>query len=370
MKLKKITILTLVVAMFVSFSFATGTAKGKTIRLENFSGKIEVSSGSGKQINASEKMRIFDGYTVKTLDNSEAYLSLDDTKVIKITENTEIKIKKSWFSNKISVIAGKLFFNVTKPLESNESLNISTSTMSMGIRGTSGSIIADGNKSIIQIYNGRVAIAGANNRFYINAGEQALSDDDLKIIELNGDGSEIPSFVLNEINNDDELKSKIKEETNLDVDNFSEQENINSKEEQKNKENARQDIEIAKQEANKEKQSNKKSSTTNKSVTGKSSAGSSSSVELTWGILSDWISQNPLNIFEDFISFATDYTSSLNISGYNNLTNEEKMNVQINLVGNDDGELQTVNKLLEYEKMAVLESAFNSAVENASNITD
>ena len=36
------------------------------------------------------------------------------------------------------LISGELFFNVTAPVEKDESLNIRTSTMVTGVRGTSG----------------------------------------------------------------------------------------------------------------------------------------------------------------------------------------------------------------------------------------
>src|SRR5574344_1028621 len=114
------------------------TARGKTIRLEAYSGEISVTSGTSKSVPVTEKMRIFDGYKVKTGASSNVYLSLDDTKAVKLDQNTEILIKKSWFSNKVVVISGMIFFNVTAPLKDNENLNLVTSTMSMGIRGTSG----------------------------------------------------------------------------------------------------------------------------------------------------------------------------------------------------------------------------------------
>ena len=93
MKLKIVALITAVIMLFPNYSFATETAKGKTIRLETYSGTVTVSSGSGKEISVSEKMRVFDGYTVKTSNESEAYLSLDDTKAVKLGENTEIIIK-------------------------------------------------------------------------------------------------------------------------------------------------------------------------------------------------------------------------------------------------------------------------------------
>lgn len=362
MKLKKVAFMFAIIMVFTSFSFAAESAKGKTIRLETFSGDVEVKSGSGKEISVSEKMRVFDGYTIKTFNNSEAYLSLDDTKAVKLGMNTEVKIKKSWFSNKIVVISGELFFNVTKPLENNESLNISTSTMSMGIRGTSGSVVSNGNNSYSQIYTGMVEVCGSGKKFYIRSGEQALSNDDLQILRLKSDGSEIPAIALSEINKNEKLKDEIKEQTELDVDNFVEQEKTNFAREQQNRQKLDEEIQIIKENAIKEKQENKKSSTINKSVTGKSSGTSSiGKTELTWEILKTWLEQNSDKELDDFVNFASDYSSSLNISGYNNLTDEYKMKVKMTLLGDDD-ELYPISRLLYYEKMEVLVTEFNGAI--------
>lgn len=318
MKLKWSVFIVAIVMMFTSFSFAAETAKGKTIRLETFSGSVEVSSGSGKNVIVSEKMRVFDGYSVKTFADGEAYLSLDDTKVIKLGKNTEIKIKKSWFSNKITVISGELFFNVEKPLESNESLNISTPTMSMGIRGTSGCVISDKSGSKTQIYTGGVIALSRGRRFYIRAGEQGTSDLS-QATKLKSDGSEIPSMALREINNDDSLKNEINEKTELDVENFKEQEAMNYKQESEQRESEMEQVNSAKESAIKEKTENKKSSTGNSTVTGKSSGGSSKPKKetLTWEILTNWIEQNQYGRLDELVTFASGYSSSLNISGYN-----------------------------------------------------
>ncbi len=375
MKLKKFSLILAIIVLLTNFSFAAEVAKGKTIRLETFSGSVEVKSGSGKNVNVYEKMRVFDGYSIKTINESEVYLSLDDTKAVKLGSNTEIKVKKSWFSNKITVISGELFFNVTKPLESNEKLDISTPTMSMGIRGTSGSVIVNENGTNAQIYTGKVEAKGLHKRVHINAGEQAISDTDLRLIKLKNDGSEIPSMALNEINNDDELKNEIKEKTELDVDNFTEQEKINSENEKEEREKEDAEIEMLKENAQNEKSENKKSNTSNKNVTGKSSGGGSSKTLLTWEILTEWISKTTDDAdrvygISDLVSFASSYSSGLNISGYNGLNDAGKDMVEDLMLLSEDGIKGYLGYLLSvYSSLEEFTTSFNNAVNDAQKET-
>lgn len=367
MILKKIALFTAFIMIITSFSFAAEVAKGKTIRLEMYTGSVEVKSGSGKEISATEKMRVFDGYTVKTLSDSEAYFSLDDTKAVKLGANTEIKIKKSWFSNKIAVISGELFFNVTKPLGSNESLEISTPTMSMGIRGTSGCVIVNDKGAKAQIYTGKVEGSRGNAKVHINAGEQAVATTGLQLSKLKQDGSEIPSMALREIVKDSKLANEIKEKTELNVDNFTEQEKENSAREQEISEKKVEELEEAREIANKEKTENKKSSTVNRSVTGKSSGGSKSSLpQLTWEIVMNWIEVNSDVGLDDFVKFASGYSSGLNISGYNKLDEYGKMGVENDMIvdSTDVGTIRHINNLRYYDTVENLASAFNESVAN------
>lgn len=375
MKLKVFTLVMAIMVMLTNFSFAAEIAKGKTIRLETFTGSVEVKSGSGKDVSVYEKMRVFDGYTIKTLGSSEVYLSLDDTKAVKLGNNTEVKVKKSWFSNKIIVISGELFFNVTKPLESNESLDISTSTMSMGIRGTSGYIGTNSSNSRAQIFTGGVEFIGPNGRAFIRSGQQVSSDNDFNLSQLNRDGSDIASMALKEINNNDSLKNEIKEKTDLDVDNFIEQEKINFQNEQEELLIEAKEINILKEAVAKEKEENKKSSTTNKSVTGKSSGGGSSKpalATLTWEILTEWISKttdtgDKIYGISDLVNFASGYSSNLNISGYNGLNDAGKEMVENSLL-NPTGEIEGYlgYLLTAYNSLEEFTTAFNNAVDDAN----
>lgn len=67
---------------------------------------------------------------------SYAYISLDSSKAVKLDANTKVQVRKQGSKLELLVTSGKLFFNVKAPLSSNQSLNIRTSTMVTGIRGS------------------------------------------------------------------------------------------------------------------------------------------------------------------------------------------------------------------------------------------
>ena len=59
-------------------------------------------------------------------------------KLAKLDQDSEIAITKEGKEMEIEVKSGSLFFNATEPLADDKSMNIRTSTMIVGIRGTCG----------------------------------------------------------------------------------------------------------------------------------------------------------------------------------------------------------------------------------------
>ena len=139
--MKKIVALILAVMLSVGLAVpaaAAGQAKATTMRLVQTSGTVTVKDAAGVAQTVIKDMRLYSGYTVTTGEASYAYISLDDSKAIKLDQNTSVSVKKSWGKLEVQLASGELFFNVTAPLTSSESLQIRTSTMVTGIRGSSG----------------------------------------------------------------------------------------------------------------------------------------------------------------------------------------------------------------------------------------
>ena len=259
----------LVVILLFNPSFAAEKAEGKTIKLESFSGNISIVSGTGKQQSVNAKMRIFDGYTVKTFANSNAYLSLDNAKSIRLDQNTEINVLKKDKVNEIQVVSGSIFFSVTEKLKDDETLNVVTSTMSMGIRGTTGMMSVNKAGSRGQLYSGRVIVKdtlGVEKE--VSAGEEVKSsapkeeavsqeESNLEVTKISTVGEDIPSFALNEINNNEEVKSQIEETKVFEIEKFEVAETANKEKEEEEIKEEQKQIEEIKVEAETQREENK-----------------------------------------------------------------------------------------------------------------
>lgn len=116
-----------------------------TMRLEKSEGAVTVLDDGGKDQEPREKLPLFSGYGIETQGASFSWFNLDDVKLIKMDENSEVSIEKEDKHLKLLVDKGRLYFNITEPLADDETLEISTSTMTVGIRGTCGWVDADEN---------------------------------------------------------------------------------------------------------------------------------------------------------------------------------------------------------------------------------
>lgn len=121
-------------------AYAANKTKATTLRLEKTTGTVTVTNASGKSVKTSDGSKLYSGYSVATGDSSYAWISLDDNTVIKTDTNTTVTVKQSGKKLEVMLESGDLFFNVSKPVANDSSLNIRTSNMSTGIRGTSGHV--------------------------------------------------------------------------------------------------------------------------------------------------------------------------------------------------------------------------------------
>lgn len=109
-----------------------------TICLLRAEGTVEVFGEEGETVPLTDSLRLHDGYRVGTQSGSFAWIGLDEAKLTKLDQDSEIQIHKEDRHLEIEVKSGNLFFNVAKPPEEDETLDIRTSTMIVGIRGTCG----------------------------------------------------------------------------------------------------------------------------------------------------------------------------------------------------------------------------------------
>lgn len=155
--------LTLMLLAALSLPAMAVDASGADLRLTATEGTVTLKNSSGKTLSVRDNMKLYSGYVLSTSAKSYAYVSLDSTKVVKLDASTKVEVRKSGRKLELLVFAGKLFFNVKAPLSSSESMNIRTSTMVTGIRGTSGVVeVLDRETSAVSIYDGKAEVTTRN----------------------------------------------------------------------------------------------------------------------------------------------------------------------------------------------------------------
>lgn len=185
-------------------AIAADSAKGGTIRLEENSGTVSVLNAGGKAQTIRAGMRLYNGYKVSTGTKSEAYVSLDDTKVVKLDSSTKVDVKQSGKQLEVTLSSGKLFFNVTRPLKADETMNISSSTMVTGIRGSYGWVTP----TEVGLMHGHVIVTcrnpytGETRVTELFSGERVYFDPDPNVTSADPALLEI-DFIKEAITNDD-----------------------------------------------------------------------------------------------------------------------------------------------------------------------
>lgn len=210
--------------------------KGKSLTLEKKEGTVTIENAKGKTVDLRDGAKLYNGYRVTT-DEGYAWLALDGTKLIKLDWNSEAVVKKNKKKYEVLLESGALFFNVSKPLEDNENLDIRTSTMSTGIRGTLGKVSVDKLESgtdteaitTVELYEGKVEISyhsrtGAVKSKYVEVPYQArvsttrqdvkgaayapVADEEQKKVDLK-EALENCGFIAIEIKDDKDLQERL-----------------------------------------------------------------------------------------------------------------------------------------------------------------
>ena len=187
-----------------------------------------------KNISLIKNMRLYNGYQVKTEEKSYAWINLDSTKLVKLDAASEASIRKSGKKLEILLDSGNLCFDVSKPLKDDESLNIRTSTMAVGIRGTSGWLeVLDKQTVLVYVLEGTVEVtvtdpvSGQSKTDAISAGEFAIGvvydpqeqmelGEKCDILRQTYTETDTKGFVLEELAQNDPLAEDIYQESGLD----------------------------------------------------------------------------------------------------------------------------------------------------------
>ncbi|MBQ2317235.1 MAG: FecR domain-containing protein, partial [Lachnospiraceae bacterium] len=128
-------IVTVIIAVLIANSHKLTAIVMRLIRQE---GEVTLLDASGQDAVIMDNMKLYSGNALETGADGLVDLSLDDTKYLTIENQSNVVFEKSGKALELKLTSGRLFFNVTEKLADDETMDISTSTMVVGIRGTSG----------------------------------------------------------------------------------------------------------------------------------------------------------------------------------------------------------------------------------------
>lgn len=232
-------------AMTAVMPASAATARATTMKLEKTEGTATLKTQNGTARKITTGMRLFSGNTLATAASSYAYVSLDSSKAVKLDEKTSTTLRQSGKKLELLVKSGKLFFNVSSPLTEKEDMNIRTSTMVTGIRGTCGVVeYVNVNKSRLYLIEGQVTLGSGKNATTVYGGQTAtvVLQEKGEAGESGGPGengnteknmeqkvyveklteASVPIFAITEILSDPVLQQKIEKTTELKIKKFEE----------------------------------------------------------------------------------------------------------------------------------------------------
>ncbi|MBR1477969.1 MAG: FecR domain-containing protein [Lachnospiraceae bacterium] len=122
-------------AIIAIVSFFAGKITARIMRIAEFYGIVHLED-NGNIASIQNNIRLHDGNALNTEDDSYVSISLDKNKLVTVLENSRTEFLSSGKNIEMRLSDGSLFFNVQKQLADDESFDIKTATMVVGIRGT------------------------------------------------------------------------------------------------------------------------------------------------------------------------------------------------------------------------------------------
>ncbi len=161
------------------------SADASTMRLARAEGGVFLKDESGTELSYRENMRLYSGNTVATEADSRAGISLDETKIVTLDEQSFASLHQNGKKLRVKLENGAMYFSVSKPLASDEQFDIETSTMVLGIRGTSGYVEAlSPTSSLVILTSGHAVITAVSGE------EQEINPGQCVVIRLTSSGAE------------------------------------------------------------------------------------------------------------------------------------------------------------------------------------
>ena len=201
-----------------------------TMRLLRVEGTVSIEDTKGNTKPVIDNIRFQSGDALNTGSDGLASVGLDDTKVVTLQSDSRAEFFKKGKQLELRLTKGALFFEVTEHLQDDESFEIKTSTMTAGIRGTSGYVFYDeSGRECLVVTDGKVHVVAYNpdtgevKETDVLGGQEITvylySDRTVDSIEFylkDLSEEELPSFPITMLIEDPELLAKVCAETGWD----------------------------------------------------------------------------------------------------------------------------------------------------------
>lgn len=195
--MKKTNIILSVLAMAALLVTGCGkdSEEATTMRFLRADGEAWINDDEQKSLDVTEGLSLYSGYGVGTSAHANAWLTLDEATLAKMDYSSEIGIEKSDDEKhlEVDVKSGKMYFNVSKPLKDDESLDIETSTMTVGIRGTAGWVESYDDYSRVALLEGEVTLTSKSG------GDSVILGEGYMATLFNGSGFEVEQFSTKDV---------------------------------------------------------------------------------------------------------------------------------------------------------------------------
>ncbi|MBR2824610.1 MAG: FecR domain-containing protein, partial [Clostridia bacterium] len=170
----------------------------ETMRLLRYEGDVEILNAEGQSRFVLENVRFASGEVMRTGKESLASVSLDDSKIVTLDAETRVEFIEESNHLRLNLVEGRIFLDVREKLDENESLDIQTSTMTVGIRGTMVCISHSEDEQIsqtqIMLLEGKTDLdyldsSGSHRLLPLSAGQKAV------VLQSSGDGEDVTPAV-------------------------------------------------------------------------------------------------------------------------------------------------------------------------------
>ena len=204
------------------------SALGMWIR--EFEGTVMLLDRQDDLLVLEESMRMEDGQTLETEEESLAVVDMDRERLAIMDELSRAGFLKTESGDRISIslLDGSMYFRVGQPLEEGESFDVVLDHIVLSIRGTCGMVRKDGDELSFVLASGHGAIRGdagtgqeEAEAVEIEAGELVSvtgysGQGELTAEKKKLDESEVPAFLVKSLQRDPEQLDRVLEETGWD----------------------------------------------------------------------------------------------------------------------------------------------------------